>query len=282
MHNLKFVVTGASVFIGSHLVNYLSSKKNVEVVALSRKQTSFSHLVLDYADSPEGDVLIHLAESNSNETFLANGKNSLNTIEVLSRKRYRRIIYISSSVLYGDSSSIIHSPKDKIFLNTSYSKAKFYAEKVVLRKSNGIVLRLANVYGPNMSKKSVLSQILEQIPKKVNLEVRDVNAIRDFIWIEDIVRGISIVALSDLNFEKQLRIYNLGTGIGTSIGNLARLTLDLSGHSERLIVSKSRELEKSVTILDYSETNRIFGWKPNTSIESGIKKILKMNNLVRL
>ena len=282
MHKLKVVVTGASGFIGSHLVNYLSSKKNVAVVALSRKQTSYSHLISDYTDSPEGDVLIHLAESNSNESFLSNAKKSLDTIEVLSRKRYRRIIYISSAVLYGDASSIIHSPKDKIFLNTLYSKEKFHSEKVVLRNSNGIVLRLANVYGPNMSKKSVLSQILEQIPKKADLEVRDVNAIRDFVWIEDIVQGISIVALSDQNFEKQFRIYNLGTGVGTSIGNLARLTLDLSGHSERLIVSQSREIKKSVIILDYSETHQIFGWKPNTSIESGVKKILKINNLVEL
>jgi UDP-glucose 4-epimerase len=282
MHKLKVVVTGASGFIGSHLVSYLSTKKNVEVVALSRKQTSYSHLVLDYADSPEGDVLIHLAESNSNESFLTNGKNSLNTIEVLSRKRYRRIIYISSAVLYGDGSSIIHSPKDQIFLNTSYAKEKFFSEKVVLRNSNGTVLRLANVYGPNMSKKSVLSQILEQLPKKVDLEVRDVNAIRDFIWIEDIVQGISVVALNNLNLEKESQIYNLGTGVGTSIGNLARLTLDLSGNSERLIVSQSREFEKSVIVLDYSETHRIFGWKPKTSIESGIKKLLKMTNLVRL
>jgi UDP-glucose 4-epimerase len=282
MYKLKVVITGASGFIGSHLVNYLSSKKNIEVVALSRKQTSFSQLVLDYTDSPEGDVLIHLAESNSTETFLSKRKNPLHTIEVLSRKRYRRIIYISSAVLYGDGSSIIHSPQDKIFLNTPYSKEKFISEKVVLRNSNGIVLRLANVYGPNMSKESVLSQILEQIPKKEDLKVRDVNAVRDFIWIEDVVQGISAVALSDLNCEKQFRIYNLGTGIGTSIGNLARITLDLAGHSERLIVSQSREFEKSVIILDYSETNRIFNWKPNTSIEDGIKKILKMNNLVVL
>jgi UDP-glucose 4-epimerase len=133
-----------------------------------------------------------------------------------------------------------------------------------------------------MSKKSVLSQILEQLPKKVDLEVRDVYAIRDFIWIEDIVRGISIVALNNLNLEKESQIYNLGTGVGTSIGNLARLTLDLSGNSERLIVSQSREFEKSVIVLDYSETYRIFGWKPNTSIESGIKKLLKMTNLVRI
>ena len=282
MQKLKIIVTGASGFIGSHLVNYLARKKNVEVVALSRKQTAFTNRVVDYADSPEGDILIHLAESNSNENFLDSGKSSFNTIEVLSSKRYPRIIYISSAVLYGDNSSNIHSPTDKIFLNTQYSKTKFYSENVVLRNSNGIVLRLANVYGPNMAKTSVLSEIFEQLPKKEDLEVRDENAIRDFIWIEDVVRGISKVALSDLNFEKQLQIYNLGTGIGTSIGHLARLTLDLSGQSERLIVSKSRDLEKSVVILDYSETTRIFGWKPKTSIQTGIEKILKMNNLVKL
>jgi len=282
MQKLKIIVTGASGFIGSHLVNYLARKKNVEVVALSRKQTSFTNRVMDYADSPEGDVLIHLAESNSNETFLDSGKSSFNTIEVLSSKRYQRIIYISSAVLYGDNSSNIHSPTDKIFLNTQYSKTKFYSENIILGNSNGIVLRLANVYGPNMAKISVLGEIFEQLPKKEDLEVRDENAIRDFIWIEDVVQGISKVALSDLNFEKQSQIYNLGTGIGTSIGYLARLTLDLSGQSERLIVSKSRDLEKSVVILDYSETTRIFGWKPKTSIQTGIKKILKMNNLVKL
>ena len=275
---MKIIITGASGFIGGHLISKLSEIANTEIVPLTRRKIPNLIRVSDYRDAPDGDVLIHLAEDNNLENVasrdLSYEHNALSTLRTLLDKKYRRIIYASSSTLYGDKSVVPHSTGDEIFVKNPYTRIKSLSESAVLENPNGVVVRLANVYGPLMSTNNVMSQILSQIPKQGDLEVGDVNPVRDFVWVQDVAEGISMLTRMDLAKTEISKMYNLGSGVGTSIGDLALLTLELAGQSERRVMSKNRTRVMSSIVLDCSEMTNACGWTPQVSLRQGIATLL--------
>lgn len=278
MPKLKIVVTGASGFIGGHLIEHLASIANIEIIPLTRREIPNIVRVSNYTDAPDGDVLIHLAEDNNLENVAKKGLSyeyaALSTLGVLLTKKYKRIIYMSSSTLYGDKSVTPHVTSDDIFADNPYTRIKSLSERSVLEDPNGMVVRLANVYGPLMSTNNVMSQILKQIPHQGDLVVGDVTPIRDFVWVKDVVEGISMLALMDLAEIGKPKMYNLGSGVGTSIGDLALLTLELAGQPERRVVSKNQAHIASNIVLDFSNTTNACGWTPRISLQQGIASLL--------
>ena len=281
MQKLKIVITGASGFIGGHLVSHLSNTTNTKIVPLTRREFPNLIRVSDYADAPDGDVLIHLAEDNNLQNVTDGGLNYenevLSTLTTLLKKRYRKVIYTSSSTLYGDKSVKLHGTTDKIYVNSHYSRIKSLSESAILKQPNGIVVRLANVYGPHMSTTNVISQILRQIPEHGDVIVRDSLPVRDFVWVRDVVDGISRLALRDFPVGRKAKLYNLGSGIGTSIGDVARLILELAGQSERRVVSKNQKHIISKIALDYADTTEVCGWIPRVTLREGLERLLKLD-----
>lgn len=271
---MKVVITGASGFLGGYVLRLMAAQQNVEVIAVTRKEIPGWCSVYDYSQSPAGDVLIHLAEDNDRVQVAKSGQEYeykvLDTLAGLLEKSYRRVVYASSSVLYGDADIHAHSPKDPCKSEDAYTRIKRLSELAVLKLPAGIVVRLANIYGPGMSENNVMSAILRQIPGEGALEVMDTNPVRDFIWVEDAAEGIVALALGELNEADEGRIFNLGTGLGTSIGTLADLALDIAAQPERPVKAKHSTCRQSTLILDFSDTTSTFGWRPKTSLRQGI------------
>jgi nucleoside-diphosphate-sugar epimerase len=126
-----------------------------------------------------------------------------------------------------------------------------------------------------MSKNNVISAILRQIPGEGRLEVMDKTPVRDFIWVEDAAEGVVALALSNYIVNNQSALFNLGTGIGTSIGSLAELALDVAEQPERLVYANNVSDRQSSLILDFSDTTSACGWQPKTSLRQGLTKILQ-------
>jgi UDP-glucose 4-epimerase len=275
---LKVVVTGASGFLGTSVLQELALQQHVETIAVTRREIFGWCTVRDYSQSPVGDVLIHLAEDNDRARVAKAGRayeeKVLGTLAKLLGKGYRRVIYASSAVLYGDSDARAHLSNSPIRSDDSYTRIKRLSELAVLKLSAGVVVRLANIYGPSMSQNNVLSTILRQIPGTGSLEVMDTNPVRDFVWVQDAAEGIVALALGQFHKGNEGGIYNLGTGIGTSIGVLASLALEIAGQNDRQVRSKSSSGHPSSLILDSSDTTSICGWKPKTSLQQGLTNLL--------
>jgi UDP-glucose 4-epimerase len=115
----------------------------------------------------------------------------------------------------------------------------------------------------------VLSDILAQLEGAGPLTVRDDRPVRDFIHIDDVTAGI----LAALRHEAG-GIFNLGSGKGVSIGDLARLVLAAAGQPARPVVSQHVSARSSHLVLDTAEAATQLGWYPQIPLAEGLHMIL--------
>ena len=271
------VIAGASGFIGSNLMQKVKLFPQNYFIPVTRKSIPNFVTVKNYADSPEGDILLYLSDENrsdlSSDKSQQNLDSNLETFSKLALKKYKRIIYISSSALYGDQAATLNTNYSPIVLNTPYAYLKYHTELLVLKNPNSFVVRLSNVYGPGMSKNSVVSTILSQIPGKGDLQIKSKKPIRDFIWVEDVVEALIKLANIEIN-AFTTRILNLSTGVGTSIGQLASTALQIAQQSDRNVIELEEISEESISIMDYSETKYLINWDPKVNVYNGLSSLI--------
>jgi UDP-glucose 4-epimerase len=125
-----------------------------------------------------------------------------------------------------------------------------------------------------MSKFNVVSKIINQIPGDDNLTILTSEPIRDFVWITDVTKGIMELADTGLDKFSKRRVFNISTGVGTSIGEMANLALKIAGESNRKVVSDQTLSRISKNVVDYSVINGLTGWKPTMTLESGLTNLI--------
>ncbi|MDA0238014.1 MAG: NAD(P)-dependent oxidoreductase [Proteobacteria bacterium] len=275
---MRVVITGASGFIGKHLISKLreSQEANLEIVGVSRRKIDGLLQVSDYKNTPRGDVLIHLAEENSRSGALNSGddgiKNASETIESLTKKQFSKIVYASSAVVYGDSSTNKHSITDELIPADMYAKLKVAGEQTILASNKSFVLRISNLYGDGMSLNNVTNTIIQQAKIDNKIEVESLIPIRDFLWIEDAIQAI-IKIIFDNSKKYQDQVFNIGSGVGTSIQKLAETALQIAGRSDFKIHARSTRAP-SCLILNIEETIRQLDWQPKVNVYDGFYRLM--------
>lgn len=264
---MKLVVTGASGFVGQAVLRRLRAD-GADVVGVARRTAPGVISVPDYAESPPGDVLIHLAEASDRAVAAAGGPQyearAHSTLATLLRQGYSRVVYASSAALYGDRITRPRRPDEPLLATDAYARIKIAAEEAVLA-AGGVVARLSNLYGPGMSSANVLSRVLAQIPGRGALRVRDDTPVRDFLWIDDAASALGAMAGS-----RSAGAYNVGTSVGTSVRGLAEAALALAGESDRPVLADALASQPSHLVVDIAATRDTFGWQPATTLADGL------------
>jgi len=268
---MAIVVTGASGFVGRSLVGHLA-RRGIEVVAVSRRGHRFapparSLVVDDYARLPAaaGEVLVHLAES----PHAAQAEASAAALRALAGRGFSRLVYASSGVVYGDRAETPRRPHDPLQGEGAYARAKLEAEAIVAER-DGVVARLGNVIGPDMHEGTVLSDILAQLDGEEPLRLRDLGPVRDYVWVDDVAEGLAGMALG-----RAAGAFNLASGKGVSVAELARRACVLAGRSDRAIVGRGAP-SRSRLELDIGETTEAFGWRPRTSLDEALNRLIAL------
>lgn len=268
----RVVITGAGGFVGKSIVSKLRENKDLEVVSVSRKTQEGFCRVADYSDSPNGDLLIHLGEENTLSKVDRDAvEKAKETITSLTKKgRYKHIIYASSGVLYGESSEAKHKTTDPISVSNHYSEMKFNSERAVMHSDSGLIARFSNIMGPGMSSGSVVKKIVNQLSTGSDIKLHNLSPVRDFLWVEDTAECFSKMIHNLLNQKTTDSVLNVSSGVGTSIGSLAKMFIQLSETPTRRVIGENVMSKNSTIILDNKETLIQLDWEPKVTLAQAV------------
>ena len=270
---MRIVVTGASGFVGGHLCRALTAASR-DVLGVARKPvTGFAaEQVDDYRQSPTGDVLVHLAEPADRGSVSASGdlhvREAVDVLQCLVERGYGHVVYASSAAVYGDEALASRRVGDRTGGDDPYVHGKLACEALVA-KVGGASVRLANVYGAGMNRNNVASTILRQIPGVGPLRIRDGAPVRDFLWIGDAAAGLAALAE-----QRKAGVFNLGSGRGVSIRDLARMALTAAGEADRHCEETQPSGRTSHLVLDVAATEAAIGWQARVAVEEGIARLV--------
>ncbi|SCZ44442.1 MULTISPECIES: NAD-dependent epimerase/dehydratase family protein [Burkholderia] len=300
---MRALITGGFGFIGSHLTRHLLDKGwGVTVVDLEGAAPCVA-LPMEkltvingpyYAPeviaqcSGEIDVCFHLASSVgpalSNEKIVFDIETNLigtvSLLDALSPKQIRRFVYISSGgTVYGTVPSVPISEDQHGFPTCSYGIVKKAVEyylhlysKIYGMRYN--VIRLANPYGVGQRlnyNQGAIANFIGKIINNVPLEIwGDGSVIRDYIYIDDVVRAIVAAAESDAENE----IFNIGSGVGLSLNQIVKILRDDFQLPFEVKYQASRNVDVPVNILDITKALAKLNWRPEVDVKSGIEATL--------
>lgn len=283
---MKALVTGANGFIGTNLTRRLL-RDGYEVIGLDdfsagnpqqdlpiEKGNVADLWIMDRLVG-EVEVVFHLAAKTmalSTSRQLSDLETNIGgTLNVLlcARRRKVPVVYSSSSAIYGNGKPPFNEESSLVELLTPYAASKHAAEGYCQVFKNDIpitVLRLSNVYGPYQAASNpycgVIAKLLGRSKRGLPLPVYgDGNQTRDFTYVDDVVEALILASRKGFG-----EVINIGTGIETSINQLAAL---IGG---QVNYQPGRDIDLiSRRVLDNSKAERVLGWQPSTELSTGLE-----------
>jgi len=297
---MKVVVTGGAGFIGSHLVDVLIARGDMVHVVdtcknrrVDRENPQASYFTcVDVRDAIAlaqvmygAEVVFHTAAlprvqysiEHPQETNDVNVGGTLNVLEAARKAGVKRVIYSSSSSVYGMSEKLPLSEKGPTNPVSPYGVQKLMGEMLCQTWSRTyalqtVCLRYFNVYGPRLDPEGdyalVIGIFLRQLREGKPLTITgDGTQTRDFTHVSDVVRA-NLLAATSQNVGGG-EVINIGAGRSVSINELA----SMFGGSREYITPR---LEPHDSLADTSKAKRLLDWNPSIPIETGIAELKRL------
>ena len=300
----KVVVTGGAGFIGSHLAQELArwgwrviiiddlssgKRENIErllnkakfiegsILALPRLQKLFQGI----------DYVFHLAAIPSvprsiDNPLISHEANVTGTLNVLIAARdngVKKVIYASSSSVYGDTPTLPKRENMSPNPQSPYAVTKLAGEYYcrVFEEVYGLAtvcLRYFNVYGPRQDPNSQYAAVIPRFIKRASegkspIIFGDGEQTRDFTFIKDVVETNILAAES-----QACGVFNIGRGKSITINELANLILNITGSRVKPVYQEPRPGDIRHSVADISKA-KTFGYKPKYGLEEGLRQIFE-------
>jgi len=320
----KILVTGGAGFIGSHIVESL--------VQLGAKVTVFDNFstgrmenlqaVQDKIEIIKDDILdkeallsafrgqdcishqaaqleIFLSTDNPFFDLNVNTIGTMNVLEAAEKCGVKKLMNASSACVYGQVEGLTDENFDPR-PNWNYGVSKLAAEKYGFIYNDYhnlpvISLRYGIVYGEREWYRRVLTIFIKRVINNESPVVfGDGLQIRDFVYVGDVVRMHNLCLENE---EANGKVYNVGTGLGTSVKDLADAVIKASdrdlntifedtkeGEFSKLVPDKKRNTQElKMMMLDPARAREQLGWVPEVSLLEGVKREMKWaeNNIAR-
>lgn len=300
---MKYIVTGGAGFIGSNIVKKLVARgddvtvidnlntgKEENLISVKDKIVFFNDSILNLdlleKQTQNIDGIFHQAALASVQDSFSKPKeyqsvnvNGTENILKLAKKNNFKVIYASSSSVYGNPERIPIKESDSKNPINPYAETKLEKEKLAIKYSEMgvkvIGLRYFNVFGKGQSKeyagvlKLFLERIRDKLPPKIN---GDGLQFRDFVYVEDVADANILSMDSKVNHE----FFNVGTNTSITILDLAKTIIKSSElHMEPIFGPALKgDVQKTVANIDLIEDK--IGWKPTVFLEKWIDEIISM------
>lgn len=299
---MKYLVTGFSGFIGSHLTERLLNDGH-DVIGIDRS-IKWENIPFDkhpklkiYHENLDGnigylfqgvDVVFHLAAltrpqwsiEHPFETTEVNVGGTVKLLEHSKNNKVKRVVFVSTSNLYGDQ-ELYPTPEDvKPNPMNAYALSKLVGEQYckLFQDVYGLewnAIRPFNAYGTRMPVTgiytSAIATFIDVLKKDLPLKMFGTGEQRrDFVYIDDIIDQMLLMATSEAHGEA----FNCGSGTNNSINEVLEIIEKLMGkkaNPERL----PAQFEPKGTLADISKAERLLGWKPKIELQEGLRRIIQ-------
>ena len=275
---MSLLITGGTGYIGSKLVQQLR-RKNKFIYSVGIKELNFLNYgnILNFLKKNNIKKVIHLGwcMENSNNAIYSNIEALINLIKSCEEIKIEKFIFISTNNVYGIKNNCNLFVEEEVLnvdKNNKYGISKYIGEKLVsyTLQEKSCIVRIADVYGPNQNHGNLIKGIISNIENKENLKLYgEGKRQRDYIYIDDVIQGLEFI------YENNLKgVYNLGTGIGTSVKEIINIVLRICQNKIGLDHIKVDKEDTSKVILNVEKLKKL-GFSCNTTIEEGLKKIIE-------
>ncbi len=213
------------------------------------------------------------------ETVQTNVIGTMNILEAC-RKTGANLVHTSTSEVYGTALRVPIDEDHPLQGQSPYSASKIGADKLVESYYRSfdipaVSIRPFNTYGPGQSNRAVIPTIITQALSGDVVRLGNLDAIRDFTYLDDTVDGFLLAGMADLwNGET----FNLGTGEEITIAAVAEFIFRIMGKQPKIQVEPARlRPEKSEVmrlISDNRKAKEVLGWQPKVGMEEGLRRTI--------
>lgn len=296
----KILITGATGFIGTHLVRRLANL-GAEVLALSRTQSKMPGKVdgvkfrraslLDFDELScsiekfKPQKIVHLASLVNLERsyrvaqkcIRVNIEGTLHLLEALRKIPFDIFTYVSTTEIYG-TGKIPFQEEQKECPPSPYAVTKLSGEQFcqLYGKAFGYpvcILRLSSCYGPGQAPERLIPSIILSCLKAKPIRINSGNQKRDFLYVEDAVEGIlqSLVRKTAVG-----QLINIGARKSYRFVDIAKKIKKLTGSNSAIILRQvpDRPAEASHWKCDSTKAEKLLGWKERCPLEDGLLKTI--------
>jgi UDP-glucose 4-epimerase len=302
LENARVLVTGGAGFVGSNLVRRLMRDgarvtvlddlftgrlENLPASGLEFVQGSVCDVAVVEKLVAAHEVVFHAAARNivvstrnPREDFETNIGGTLNVLMAARAAGTRRVVYTSSTSVYGNPRYLPINEDDRLQLLTPYAVSKLGGENycMAFHESYGLpatAVRYSNVYGPGQDPANpycgVVAKFIEALFEGRSPVVHgDGQQTRDFTYIDDAVDATVLAGTTDRAVGE---VFNVGTGLETRVIELAEMLIRIVGaavpveHKDRRDIDNIRR-----RVVNIEKTRRTLRWVPEVTLEQGLKR----------
>ncbi|MBW2990325.1 GDP-mannose 4,6-dehydratase [Candidatus Woesearchaeota archaeon] len=309
---MKILLTGCAGFIGSHVSEALLErgdsvigvdnindyydvkikKGNLEILKNHDNFTFYKEDIRNYEDlkkifeKEKPEKVVHIAaragvRPSIEQPLLyeeVNVKGTTNLLDLAKEHKVKSFVFASSSSVYGNQEKIPFSETDKVDNPISPYAATKKSAELLCRKYHDLYnmkitcLRFFTVYGPrgrpDMAPYKFTKLIMEgkPVPRYGNGTTK-----RDYTYITDIVKGVVSAIDKELEFE----IINLGNNKPVVLNDFIKVIEQATGKKAIIEEQPMQPGDVNITYADIAKAEHLLGYKPETSIEEGMKKFVE-------
>jgi len=278
---MKIAVTGSCGFVGSHLIKRLR-ELDADIIELDIKNG------IDITDwgqvqaAGKFDVMFHLAAKSyvpdsykyARDFYCSNIIGTANALE-LCRIHKAKMIFVSSYV-YGAPRYLPIDEKHPVAAFNPYAQTKIIGEQLCEGYNRDfdvpvVILRPFNIYGKGQNENFLIPTIIKQA-KTGKILLKDAAPRRDIVYIDDVVD--LLIRAMEYN-QTSYEIFNVGTGVSYSVGELTDMIVGLFGSSiEVKFEGEKRKNEIPDVKADISKAKKLFNWEPKVTVHQGLQRLV--------
>ena len=282
---MNILITGHKGFIGSNLAKKLDKHTIVGVDLKDGNNILDSNYINALFEFYHFDAVIHLAaiagvgySVEHSEEVLTNNIIGFDVMAKAAIKHnVRHFIYASSSSVYGDDGT--QKSPYAVSKATNELQAAMYSNLSDMKFSG---LRFFTVYGEGIREDLAISKFIKAMKEDKPIHVYgDGNQSRDFTYVDDICEAIKLIVESDKLWKNE--VFDIGFGKNTTINELIKILKNIINPSyDKIIYEQEKPYDVKETLASPNELYEWFHFVPKYSIEEGLSKWLKDNNILNV